>query len=527
MAKKEVRKELYVNVSTSNIEIALIENGFIVEFHRESTKNEFAVGNIYLARVRKTLPGLNAAFIDIGYSKDAFLHYLDLGSKIKTVNKFVRNRLKNNPNYQSIDSVSFEKEISKNGNIKDILTANQLLLVQLTKEAISTKGPRVSGEISLAGRFLVLIPFSNQVMISQKIKNEKEKNRLRRIVRRARPNNIGFIIRTIAENRNEKDIVADLENLLERWNQIVVNISGIKFPKKVANELDRLNSFIRDLLNDSFDAIHINNKETFDDVLAFMKIIAPERLNIVKYYNKRTPLFEHYGIDKQIRTGFGKIVAIKNGIYLIIEHTEALHVIDVNSGHRIDALKSQEENILNVNLEAAKEIARQLRLRDIGGIIVVDFIDMHSAENQKILFNCLRDEMRRDRACHSILPPNKFGLVQITRERVRPSADVEVREKCPSCQGSGKVNPLPLFVDEIEAKIQFLVEKQYEKKLTLVVHPLVHAYLTKDFFSWKRKWQRKYRCKLSINRDVSYSIFEYRFFNDTLGEINMWTYIQD
>ncbi len=527
MGDKRVHKELFVNVSSTNVEIALQENGTLVEFHRETTKNEFAVGNIYLARVKKILPGLNASFIDIGHPKDAFLHYLDLGAKIKTINKFVKNRLLNNPNYQSLETVTFEGETSKSGSIKDILAVNQLILVQIIKESISTKGPRISGEISLAGRFLVLIPFSDQVMISQKIKNDTEKTRLKEIIRKTKPKNVGIIIRTIAENRKDEEIIADLQNLLERWNKTVVNISGIKFPKKVASELNRLSSFIRDLLNDSFDAIHINDQETYDDVYAFMKIIAPERINIIKFYNKKGSLFEYYGIDKQIRTGFGKIVAIKNGIYLIIEHTEALHVIDVNSGHRMDAYKSQEENVLTVNLEAATEIARQLRLRDIGGIIVIDFIDMHTSENQKILFERLKDEMKRDRACHSILPPNKFGLVQITRERVRPSADIEIRDKCPSCQGSGKVRPAPLFIDEIEAKIQFLVEKQQEQKLTLITHPFVYAYLTKGFFNWRKKWHRKYRCSLKINSDPSYSFLEYRFFNDTLGEINMWTYIQD
>lgn len=527
MGDKSVHKELFVNVSSSYVEIALQENGSLVEFHREITNNEFAVGNIYLARVKKILPGLNAAFIDIGHSKDAFLHYLDLGPKIKTINKFVKHRLQNNPNYQSLESISYESEISKNGSIKDILSVNQLILVQIIKESISTKGPRISGEISLAGRFLVLIPFSDQLMISQKIRNDSEKSRLKEIIRKHKPKNVGFIIRTIAENRKEDELINDLQNLLERWNQTIININGIKFPKKVASELNRLSSFIRDLLNDSFDAIHINDQDTFEDVLSFMKIIAPERMNIIKYFNKKSSLFEYYGIDKQIRTGFGKIVAIKNGIYLIIEHTEALHVIDVNSGHRMDALKTQEENILNVNLEAATEIARQLRLRDIGGIIVVDFIDMHTSENQKILYERLKEEMKKDRACHSILPPNKFGLVQITRERVRPSADVEVKDKCPSCQGSGKVRPAPLFIDEIEANLQFLVEKQHEKKLTLVTHPFVNAYLTKGFFNWKRKWQYKYHCKLSINSDMSYHFLEYRFYNDTLGEINMWTYIQD
>lgn len=527
MGIKEYRKDLFVNIGQSEIEIALQEEGSLVEFHRETISNEFAVGDIYLARVKKILPGLNAAFVDVGHEKDAFLHYLDLGPRIKTISKFVKNRLQNNSKFKNLDTLSYENEISKNGNIKEILSVNQIVLVQIMKESISTKGPRVTGEISLAGRFIVLIPFSDQIMISQKIKNERERVRLKEIIRKFKPKNIGVIIRTIAENQREEELKIDLQNVLERWDQTVDNITGIKFPKKVASELNRTTSLIRDLFNDTFDSIYINDEESYNEIRSFIKLIAPERLSIVKLHKKKTPLFEYFGVDKQIRSGFGKIVAIKNGIYLVIEHTEALHVIDVNSGHRMDALKTQEENVLSVNLEAAVEIARQLRLRDIGGIIVIDFIDMHASENQRILYERLKDEMKKDRACHTILPPNKFGLVQITRQRVRSSTDVEVKEKCPSCQGSGRVKAPISLLDNIENNLQFLVDKQKEKKLTLITHPFVYAYLTKGFFNMKRKWILKYHCKLKINYDNSYAFLEYRFFNDTLGEINMYSYMKN
>ncbi|MBP7101634.1 MAG: Rne/Rng family ribonuclease [Bacteroidales bacterium] len=525
MQEKETHKKLFVNISDSNIEIALLEDSNLVEFTREIVNNEFTVGDIYVGRVKKILPGLNAAFIDIGHPKDAFLHYLDLGVKINTINKFVKNRLQNHPKYNNLDALSFENEISKNGNIKDVLTVNQLVLVQIIKESISTKGPRVSGEISLAGRFFVLIPFSNQIMVSQKIKDDKEKNRLKEIIKKYKPRNIGVIIRTVSENQGEEELRVDMENLMDRWNKAVLNINGIKFPKKVVSEYNRITSMLRDLLNDSFEAIYINDSYSYNEIRSFIQVIAPERVDIVKLHQKNIPLFEYYGIDKQIRSGFGKIVAIKSGIYLVIEHTEALHVIDVNSGHRMDAGKTQEENVLHVNMEAAIEIARQLRLRDIGGIIVIDFIDMHTSENQKILYNTLKEEMKKDRACHTILPPNKFGLVQLTRQRVRPSTDIEVKEKCPSCQGTGKIKPPLLFIDEIESNLQFLVEKQQEKELNLIVHPFLYAYLTKGFFNIKRKWKKKYKCHLTINYDASYNFLEYRFFNDTLGEINMWTYV--
>lgn len=527
MGIKDYRKDLFVNIGQSEIEIALQEEGSLVEFHRETISNEFAVGDIYLARVKKILPGLNAAFVDVGHEKDAFLHYLDLGPRVKTISKFVKNRLQNNSKFKNLDTLNYENEISKNGNIKEILSINQIVLVQIMKESISTKGPRVTGEISLAGRFIVLIPFSDQIMISQKIKNERERIRLKEIIRKFKPKNIGVIIRTIAENQREEELKVDLQNVLERWDQTIVNISGIKFPKKVASELNRITSLIRDLFNDTFDSIYINDEESYNEIRSFIKLIAPERLKIVKLHKKKTPLFEYFGVDKQIRSGFGKIVAIKNGIYLVIEHTEALHVIDVNSGHRMDALKTQEENVLSVNLEAAVEIARQLRLRDIGGIIVIDFIDMHITENQRILYNKLKDEMKKDRACHTILPPNKFGLVQITRQRVRSSTDLEVKEKCPSCQGSGRVKAPVSLLDNIENNLQFLVEKQKEKKLTLITHPFVYAYLTKGFFNMKRKWMLKYRCKLKINYCNSYAFLEYRFFNDTFGEINMYSYMKN
>lgn len=527
MGIKEYRKDLFVNIGQSEIEIALQEEGSLVEFHRETISNEFAVGDIYLARVKKILPGLNAAFVDVGHEKDAFLHYLDLGPRIKTISKFVKDRLQNNSKFKNLDKLSYENEISKSGNIKEILSVNQIVLVQIMKESISTKGPRVTGEISLAGRFIVLIPFSDQIMISQKIKNERERIRLKEIIRKFKPKNIGVIIRTIAENQREEELKIDLQNVLERWDQTIVNISGIKFPKKVASELNRITSLIRDLFNDTFDSIYINDEESYNEIRSFIKLIAPERLSIVKLHKKKTPLFEYFGVDKQIRSGFGKIVAIKNGIYLVIEHTEALHVIDVNSGHRMDAFKTQEENVLSVNLEAAVEIARQLRLRDIGGIIVIDFIDMHASENQRILYDKLKEEMKKDRACHTILPPNKFGLVQITRQRVRSSTDVEVKEKCPSCQGSGRVKAPISLLDNIENNLQFLVDKQKEKKLTLITHPFVYAFLTKGFFNIKSKWMLKYHCKLKINYDNTYSFLEYRFFNDTLGEINMYSYMKN
>lgn len=515
-------KELIINASSSEVEIALLEDKFLVELHKEKNNNNYSVGDVYLGRVKKIMPGLNAAFVDVGYEKDAFLHYLDLGPQVRSLNKLSKIAQANHQGQKpSLESFKLEADIEKTGKITQVLSTNQQVLVQIAKEPISTKGPRISSELSFAGRFLVLVPFSNRISISQKIKDPEEKSRLKRLIQSIKPNNFGVIIRTVAENKKVAELDTDLRNLVEKWHSLINKLPSAQVPQKIVSELDRTSAILRDLLNESFNNIHLNNPILYEDIKSYIKTIAPDKVDIVNLYKGKKPIFEQLGIDKQIKSSFGKTVTIKSGVYLIIEHTEAMHVIDVNSGHRVKKENSQETNALEVNIESAIEIARQLRLRDMGGIIVVDFIDMHESKNRRALYQKLKDEMAKDHAKHTILPPSKFGLVQITRQRVRPEMSVEILEKCPACDGTGKIKPSIIMIDEIENNIRYLLHDQNEKSLSIGVHPYIYAYLTKGVFSIQRRWFFAFNKWIKIKSMPSYHLLEYRFFNKNNDEIKM------
>ena len=516
-----MNKELIVNSDQSEIDIALLEDKTLVELHKEKSNSGFAVGDIYLGKVRKIMPGLNAAFVDVGYEKDAFLHYLDLGPQVNSLNKLTR--LVTQGRYKSTSLANFkgEKDIVKTGKITSVLTSGQQILVQVAKEPISTKGPRISSELSFAGRYLVLVPFSNRISLSQKIKSIDERNRLKRLILSIRPPGFGVIIRTVAEHKKVADLDNDLKSLYGKWENAIQRLFKAQAPQKILSEIDRTSAILRDILSESFNNIHLNDKTLYEDTKTYIQSIAPEKANIVKFYKGKSPIFENFGIDKQIKNSFGKTVTIRSGIYLIIEHTEALHVIDINSGHRVNKENSQEDNALAVNIESAIELARQLRLRDMGGIIVIDFIDMKLSANRRKLFNKLKEEMAKDRAKHTILPPSKFGLVQITRQRVRPEMNVDTVEKCPVCDGSGEIKPSILFTDELENNLRYLIHDQNEKNPTITLHPYLYAYLTKGFISQQFKWFRKYKTWIKMKPMASYHFLEYHFFNKNDDEIKM------
>ncbi len=514
-------KELIINSISSEVEIALLEDKSLVELHKEKSGSGFAVGDIYLGKVRKIMPGLNAAFVDVGYEKDAFLHYLDLGPQVLSLNKLTRLTQQGRYKSLNLDNFRMDKDIEKTGKITEVLTAGQQILVQVAKEPISTKGPRISSELSFAGRFLVLVPFSTRISLSQKIKSPDERKRLKRLILSIKPNNFGVIIRTVAEHKKVADLDNDLKNLVKKWETSIQKVVKASAPTKVLSEIDRTSAILRDLLNESFNSIVVNEKGTFDDTLNYLNSIAPEKSSIVKHYKGKKPIYEHFGIDKQIKNSFGKIVTIRSGIYLIIEHTEALHVVDINSGHRVNKENSQEDNALAVNIESAIELARQLRLRDMGGIIVVDFIDMKLAANRRKLFQKMKEEMAKDRAKHTILPPSKFGLVQITRQRVRPEMNVDNVEKCPVCDGSGEIKPSMLFVDELENNLRYLLQDQNEKQLKIRLHPYIYVYFTKGWNSIRLKWYFKYKKWVKLEPMTAYHLLEYRFFNKTDDEIKM------
>ena len=513
--------DLVINSKPSEDVIALLEDKKLIELHKEKSNNNYSVGDIYLGRIKKVMPGLNAAFVDVGYNKDAFLHYLDLGPNFATLNKYVQGVINKKQRSSSLKNFKFLDEINKDGKIAEQLNSNQYALVQIAKEPISTKGPRLSSEISIAGRYMVLVPFSDRISVSQKIRNNAEKDRLKRLIKSIRPEGFGVIVRTVAENKKVADLHADLSELLNKWEECFKQLQTSKPPQRVLGEISRSSAMLRDLLNKDFNRIYVDDFETKKELITYVSSIAPGKEKMVKGYRRNIPIFEHFGIEKQIKQLFGKNVTMKSGAYLVIEHTEALHVIDVNSGQRSRSKDDQEKNAIDVNLESAEEVARQLRLRDMGGIIVVDFIDMRDHNNRDMLFEKMREFMKDDRAKHTILPPTKFGLVQITRQRVRPEMEIKTSEKCPCCNGTGETAATVLLVDEIENNLRYIFQQLNQKKITLHAHPFIEAYLTKGFYSVQRKWFMKYKKWVNIKKSTDYQLLEYRFFDNRGEEINL------
>jgi len=520
-----VINELFIHVTTSEISIALLEDKKLVELNKEKRELKFSVGDIYLGRVKKIMPGLNAAFVDVGYEKDAFLHYHDLGPQFRSLNKYLYSFIDKKGKPPVLSRFKLEPDIDKNGLINNVLNQGQKILVQITKEPISTKGPRLTSEISIAGRNLVLIPFSNKVSISQKISSSEERARLKNIIDSIKPKNFGVIIRTVAENKRVAELDEELRSLVKKWESAFNKGQFKKIPQLFISEVDRTVAILRDLLNPSFTNIYVDDESVFREIKDYIAKIAPEKEKIVKLYNGKDSLFEKYGIEKQIKSLFGKTVSFKQGAYLIIEHTEALHVIDVNSGNRSKSSNTQENNALEINLAAAEEIARQLRLRDMGGIIVVDFIDMKSNENKQKVYEKMKEVMQNDRTKHNILPLTKFGLMQITRQRVRPVMSINVYEKCPSCKGSGEVPSTSLFTDEIENKLGLIINKNKHLFVILQVHPYVAAYIKKGLFSLRFKWMLKFRCYIKVKAMASYAYLEYRFLDINKNSLSTDEYI--
>ena len=502
--------ELVVDSRKESVWLALIKDGKLIELHEERGNSDFSVGDIYHGKVRKVVPSLNACFVDVGYEKDAFLHYLDLGPQFYSLNKFTQNTLQGKQNVADLLYFKTEEDIPKDGKIKDVISSSQHIMVQVAKEPISSKGPRLSAEVTLAGRYLVLVPFSNKVSISQKIKDHKERDRLRDIMKNIKPKNFGVIIRTVATDKKIEQLDQDLKGLLDKWKKVHDNLQNSKPPRRLLGELNKASSLLRDLLNADFTNIHVNDDALFDQLNTYISSIAPGREKILKRYTGKLDIFEKFGINKQIKTLFGKKVPLPSGGYLIIEHTEAMHVVDVNSGNRKDA-KGQESNALATNLEAAEELARVLQLRDMGGIVAVDFIDMHEKENNRALFEQMKAFMKSDRAKHNILPPSRFGVIEITRQRVRPETDIETSEKCPVCNGTGEISASILFADEVENNLTYLVEDKKEKDIILYVHPYIESHFKRGLISKQIKWFLKFKKWVPVVGVTNYHLLQYAF----------------
>lgn len=515
-----MNKELIINATTQGVEIALLEDKKLVELHRENSENPFGVGDLYLGKVKKLMPGLNAAFVDVGFEKDAFLHYTDLSPYIKSLLKITQicHGWKGKEPYD-FSRFQVEPEIVKTGKITEVLSGKPNILVQILKEPIAAKGPRLSCEISLPGRFVVLTPFNDIVAVSKKIHVSDERRRLQKIIESIKPKNFGVIVRTAAEGKNTAELHEDLNQLVAKWKQIQINLQGAPVPSKILSEQDKATSILRDLLSPDFNRIVVNDKNIYNDIRQYLGRIAPEKADIVQYYQSGSPIFDTYGVTKQVKGSFGKTVSLPSGAYLIIEATEALHVIDVNSGYKSSS-NNQEENSLQTNLEAAEEIARQLRLRDLGGIIVVDFIDMKLPENKKKLADAMEGFMRTDRARHSILPISRFGLMQITRQRMKPEVDIKTDELCPSCGGSGKISSTLVLEDEIRKNLDYLITHGH-KNLILMVHPIMAAYLQKGFPSKRMQWSLKHKQWIKIQESNALHLVDFKFLDRDQEEIKL------
>ena len=508
-----MNKELIINSSPDGVEIALLEDKKLVEIHNEKMDARWAVGDLYLGKVRKIIPGLNAAFVDVGFEKDAFLHYTDLSPYVKSLIKFTQTAMTDQPGQFDFSKFETSPEIVKTGKISEVLNGKPNVLVQILKEPIAAKGPRLTCEVSLAGRFVVLTPFNEMVAVSKKIHSGEERKRLQKIIEAIRPKNYGVIVRTAAEGQSTAELHEDLLTLIENWKNIQKNLSGAVAPARIMSEESKTNSILRDLLNADFNKIVVNDKKVYEVTLNYLNRIAPDKSSIISLYNGDQAIFDQYGITKQVKSSFGKTVNLNSGAYLIIEHTEALHVIDVNSGFK-SVSNNQEENALQTNLEAAEEIARQLRLRDIGGIIVIDFIDMKLPENKRKVQDALDEFMKTDRARHTVLPISKFGLLQATRQRIRPEVNINTSEDCPACGGTGKITATLLLEDEMEKKLAYLATHGH-KSLTILVHPIIHSHLTKGLFtSIIKRWKRKYKIKLKSQASNASHLVEYQFLDD-------------
>lgn len=513
-------KDLIIDVKQTEVSIALLENHRLIELNKEvNDGKKYNVGDVYLGKVKKLLPSLNAAFVDIGDERDAFVHYLDLGLNFKAFDYFTRQINGNKDFQQFFSNVKIDDILEKEGKIERFLAPGQPIMVQVVKEPISTKGSRLTAEISIAGRNLVLLPFTDKVSISQKITSKDEKQRLERLVYSILPHNYGVIIRTAAEGKKAAVLDAELKSLIKKWEESWQKMADSKSVQLLFTENSRTTTILRDLLNDSFSNIYVNDEQMFEEVSEYVSMIAPQQEKIVKLYKGSEPIFDHFEVTRQIKGSFGKVVSIRQGAYLIIEHTEALHVIDVNSGIRAKQ-REQEDNSFEVNVNAADEIARQLRLRDMGGIVIVDFIDMESNEHKVKLYKHMMEVMASDRAKHTILPLTKFGLMQITRQRVRPATEINTNEVCPTCGGTGKIGPSILFDEVLERQLAFYVKEKSVKRFILKVSPVFEAYLTKGIFNIRSKWQKKYNCRIKIKGDSDFTIMQSAWLDENEGTLD-------
>jgi ribonuclease G len=529
-----MRKEIIINATANEIRIAITEDNRLAELFVETTEKERSVGDIYLGKVAKVMPGIRAAFIDLGLKQDAFLHFSDIGSTFSDYSSLIGDEdsdvdvdddTDETPEIPSPGTPVLEppprpvppqpqrgnRQGQRSQNIPD-LKRGQDILVQVTKEPVGRKGVRVTSEVSLPGRFLVLLPFDGKIGVSKRLQNFKEKRRLRRIVQSMLPPNFGAIIRTVAQDQDETLLRQDLEGLLTTWREIEKSVKTEDAPTLLYKDMATTSSVIRDLFSESVDRVVVDSKRLFKEIRAYVKLVSPELVEKIEYYKEREPVFDVTGIEKEIATALSRKVWLKSGGYIIIEQTEAMLVIDVNSG-RYAAKREQELNSLRTNLEASREVCRQLRLRDIGGIIVIDYIDLDDEKNRKKVYDELRKEFKRDRAKVTVLPMTEIGLAQITRQRIRQNILHSFSEPCPVCGGGGLVESKSSIVNHIERWIRRFKSESKEFRLTLTVHPTIAQYLREGTISRITKMMFRYLVRIKLEEDAKVPMAEFQFFS--------------
>lgn len=530
-----MKKEIVINVAANETRIAITEDGRLAELYVESANKEKMVGDIYVGRVAKVMAGIKAAFIDLGLKQDGFLHFSDIGNRLEEYSAMIGDDDEDEEDDEENEGDGGETPVLADGTQqpseraqqtarnrpprnreldkpprRDIqLEKGQEIIVQITKEPVGRKGVRVTSEVSLAGRFLVLLPFDGKIGISKKIGSFKEKRRLKKIVQSILPEGFGAIIRTVAEGRDDSSLRNDLEDLIGTWREIEKTVKSEKPPALLYKDMSTTSSVIRDLFSNDVSRVVIDSKKLHKEICAYIKYTSPALLDKIELHRERQPIFDTYGVEKEIETSLSRKVWLKTGGYLIIEHTEAMVVIDVNSG-RYAAKKEQEQNSLRTDLEAAREISRQLRLRDIGGIIVCDFIDLDDERNRKKVFEELKKEFRRDRAKVTVLPMTDFGLIQITRQRIRQSIIHSFTESCPSCGGTGLVQSKTTTMNKLERWIRRFKAETGKKRMILRVNPEVAAQLTEGFFSRLKKMTIKHMVMIRLESEQSVPIGEFR-----------------
>lgn len=507
-----MKNQIIIHASGKQTRIALLENGELAQLFIESEENQRTVGNIYLAKVHKVMSGIRAAFIDMGTPKDAFLHFSDAGDHLKeyvqmlngknAIHKNVRNELEKT-NFDKISNYEKQKWAGK------ILRPGQQLLVQIVKEPIGSKGPRVSTDITVAGRFLVLIPMGEYIAVSRKINNYKERRRLKSVVGSMVPEGFGVIIRTVAKDKDKQAIEDDMRNVLKKWERILEQLETAKPPSLLYKDLDMTESLVRDLFAKQYDRVLVDDPEMHKQIKSYVSQVAPQMIPNVELYKGRDHIFDFMKVAKDVDSIFSPRVRMPSGGYLIFEQTEAMYVVDVNSGPYA-AKERQEDNSLKTNLEAAREVAKQLRLRDIGGIIVVDFIDLRKGKNRKKIYDELKKEFKKDPAKTNVIGMSDFGLVQITRQRIRPSVVNSVSKVCPTCGGSGSVVTQNTIIADLDAWLsKFRTTTDY-RAVDVYINPYLKSYLEKGFLSIKWRWMLRYWLKISLVADETISLNEYK-----------------